>query len=225
MSTTKMLLEKLGSDFGFKILRQTSKKFSATEDVNLMTLWPVLGIFAFVDIIFSAHFVYLFSNLEVISLLTASLCHDLDHRGTNNAFQVNSVSVACYLLIYSSNIYIPRWKVTGKGQLDKILFTCQFYILHSTDTLVNNVAYDLGAICEFVSCAAYKPSFFSHVCRSAKFIYFFANLFILFYRLPKCETFRTESKINKQAKKLKKFASNLADSKCRLHRFLTFVSF
>nr|CAB3264733.1 cAMP and cAMP-inhibited cGMP 3',5'-cyclic phosphodiesterase 10A [Phallusia mammillata] len=40
------------------------------------------------------------SDLEVIALLTASICHDLDHRGTNNAFQVNSHSVLASL--YSS---------------------------------------------------------------------------------------------------------------------------
>jgi len=44
----------------------------------------------------------------------------------------------------------------------------------------------------------------------AKFINFFARLFILFYRSSMHETFRAESKVNKQAKKLK-FASNFAD--------------
>jgi len=32
-----------------------------------------------------------YSDLEAIALLTASMCHDLDHRGTNNAFQTSSV--------------------------------------------------------------------------------------------------------------------------------------
>ncbi|KAK2186039.1 hypothetical protein NP493_204g00005, partial [Ridgeia piscesae] len=32
------------------------------------------------------------SDLECLALLVACLCHDLDHRGTNNAFQLKSGS-------------------------------------------------------------------------------------------------------------------------------------
>jgi hypothetical protein len=32
----------------------------------------------------------LLSPVEVFALLTASLCHDLEHPGTNNAYQVNA---------------------------------------------------------------------------------------------------------------------------------------
>ena len=36
---------------------------------------------------------FLFSfQVECISLIIACLCHDLDHRGTNNSFQVKSSS-------------------------------------------------------------------------------------------------------------------------------------
>jgi len=45
----------------------------------------------------------------------------------------------------------------------------------------------------------------------AKFFNFFARLFILFYHSSKYETFQTENKINKRAKKLKNFALNVAD--------------
>ena len=31
-------------------------------------------------------------DLEIFSLIIGTLCHDLDHRGTNNAYQVSSVS-------------------------------------------------------------------------------------------------------------------------------------
>lgn len=34
-------------------------------------------------------------NLEILSLMVATLCHDLDHRGTNNAFQVSAVRRTC----------------------------------------------------------------------------------------------------------------------------------
>jgi len=46
----------------------------------------------------------------------------------------------------------------------------------------------------------------SYVYRSAKFFNYLARLFIFFYRSPMYETFRTESKINNRAKKLKDFA-------------------
>lgn len=49
-----------------------------------------------------AHFCYvLFKNcnklssledIEALALFVSCLCHDVDHRGTNNAFQVSSVS-------------------------------------------------------------------------------------------------------------------------------------
>lgn len=33
-----------------------------------------------------------FSELELLALFIACLCHDIDHRGTTNSFQVSSVS-------------------------------------------------------------------------------------------------------------------------------------
>lgn len=33
----------------------------------------------------------LLSELELLALFVSCLCHDIDHRGTNNAFQVSSV--------------------------------------------------------------------------------------------------------------------------------------
>lgn len=49
-----------------------------------------------------AHFVYVtiknlpktnlqLTDLEILALFVASLCHDIDHRGTNNSFQVNNI--------------------------------------------------------------------------------------------------------------------------------------
>ena len=40
------------------------------------------------------------SDLEILSLFVACLCHDLDHRGTNNSFQMTSGSLLAAL--YSS---------------------------------------------------------------------------------------------------------------------------
>jgi len=42
----------------------------------------------------------LFTEVDIIALLTAAVCHDLDHRGTNNSFQTSSRSVLADL--YSS---------------------------------------------------------------------------------------------------------------------------
>ena len=33
------------------------------------------------------------TDLEVLALFFSCLCHDIDHRGTNNSFQISSVSV------------------------------------------------------------------------------------------------------------------------------------
>ncbi|XP_053406737.1 cGMP-specific 3',5'-cyclic phosphodiesterase-like isoform X2 [Mercenaria mercenaria] len=43
-----------------------------------------------------------FSDLETLAMLVASLCHDLDHRGTNNAFQVKVVSPLA--MLYSTSV-------------------------------------------------------------------------------------------------------------------------
>ncbi|KAH8871162.1 cGMP-dependent 3',5'-cyclic phosphodiesterase [Schistosoma japonicum] len=58
-----------------------------------------------------AHFIYVciknlplankqLEDIEILALFVASLCHDIDHRGTNNSFQVQSKSVLAAL--YSS---------------------------------------------------------------------------------------------------------------------------
>lgn len=44
------------------------------------------------------------NDLERFALLVACLCHDIDHRGTTNAFQLQSVNI--FNLIYSRLIYI-----------------------------------------------------------------------------------------------------------------------
>ena len=45
------------------------------------------------------------SDLEVLALFVSCLCHDIDHRGTNNAFQVSSVSGCGCLWVESNNYY------------------------------------------------------------------------------------------------------------------------
>ena len=46
-------------------------------------------------------FKYLFLKLQIFGLLVACLCHDLDHRGTNNAFQSKVVSPLA--ILYSTS--------------------------------------------------------------------------------------------------------------------------
>lgn len=43
---------------------------------------------------------YTFRALEGLALLTSAVCHDLDHRGTTNSFQMATESVLASL--YSS---------------------------------------------------------------------------------------------------------------------------
>jgi len=38
-----------------------------------------------------------FNDLEVLGMFVGCLCHDLDHRGTNNSFQEKYAPFACYL--------------------------------------------------------------------------------------------------------------------------------
>ncbi|XP_069140348.1 cGMP-specific 3',5'-cyclic phosphodiesterase-like isoform X2 [Argopecten irradians] len=44
----------------------------------------------------------MFRDIEVLTLLVGCLCHDLDHRGTNNAFQVKVVSPLA--MLYSTSV-------------------------------------------------------------------------------------------------------------------------
>ncbi|XP_046371540.1 cGMP-specific 3',5'-cyclic phosphodiesterase-like isoform X2 [Haliotis rufescens] len=44
----------------------------------------------------------LFGDLEIYALMVACLCHDLDHRGTNNAFQVKVASPLA--MLYSTSV-------------------------------------------------------------------------------------------------------------------------
>ncbi len=42
-------------------------------------------------------------DLEVLGLLVACLCHDLDHRGTNNAYQTKVMHFEVFLEQTSNN--------------------------------------------------------------------------------------------------------------------------
>lgn len=46
-----------------------------------------------------------FGEIECLSLIIACLCHDLDHRGTNNSFQIKWV---CAQIELSSEIHLPK---------------------------------------------------------------------------------------------------------------------
>ncbi|XP_052269841.1 cGMP-specific 3',5'-cyclic phosphodiesterase-like isoform X2 [Dreissena polymorpha] len=52
--------------------------------------------------LYTGNLVPTFSDLEVFGMLVACLCHDLDHRGTNNAFQVKVVSPLA--MLYSTSV-------------------------------------------------------------------------------------------------------------------------
>ncbi|XP_025093166.1 cGMP-specific 3',5'-cyclic phosphodiesterase-like isoform X6 [Pomacea canaliculata] len=54
------------------------------------------------NIIFTGGFRTMFDDLEVFSLMAACLCHDLDHRGTNNAFQAKVASPLA--MLYSTSV-------------------------------------------------------------------------------------------------------------------------
>ncbi|XP_056005407.1 cGMP-specific 3',5'-cyclic phosphodiesterase-like isoform X2 [Ostrea edulis] len=53
-------------------------------------------------ILYTGGMIKKFEGLEVLALLVACLCHDLDHRGTNNAFQVKVASPLA--MLYSTSV-------------------------------------------------------------------------------------------------------------------------
>uniref|UniRef100_K1QIC6 Phosphodiesterase n=1 Tax=Magallana gigas TaxID=29159 RepID=K1QIC6_MAGGI len=53
-------------------------------------------------ILYTGGLIKKFEGLEVLGLLVACLCHDLDHRGTNNAFQVKVASPLA--MLYSTSV-------------------------------------------------------------------------------------------------------------------------
>ncbi|XP_041367217.1 cGMP-specific 3',5'-cyclic phosphodiesterase-like [Gigantopelta aegis] len=54
------------------------------------------------SMLYTGKLVRQFDDLEVFAFLVACLCHDLDHRGTNNAFQVKVESALA--LLYSTSV-------------------------------------------------------------------------------------------------------------------------
>jgi hypothetical protein len=63
-----------------------------------------------------------FSDLELFVLFVSALCHDVDHRGTNNSYQVMSVScltAECqyYYLEFSVLVaFIGEMRMLCRGQ-------------------------------------------------------------------------------------------------------------
>ncbi|XP_046569896.1 cGMP-specific 3',5'-cyclic phosphodiesterase-like [Haliotis rubra] len=53
-------------------------------------------------IMFTGNLAKAFDDIEIFAVLAACLCHDLDHRGTNNAFQVKAASPLATL--YSTSV-------------------------------------------------------------------------------------------------------------------------
>ena len=51
------------------------------------------------------------SDLEVFVLLVSCLCHDIDHRGTNNSFQISSVSCFCSAFVTFLPIHEQFYKL------------------------------------------------------------------------------------------------------------------
>lgn len=70
------------------------------------------------------------SDLEILGLLVACLCHDLDHRGTNNAFQTKTESPLAILYTTSTMEHHVRMfciTIYLRNQMLPILYFIQFY--------------------------------------------------------------------------------------------------
>lgn len=49
------------------------------------------------------------SEMEVLAIFISCLCHDIDHRGTNNAFQLSSVRGCGVFLNVLFNIFLAEF--------------------------------------------------------------------------------------------------------------------
>ena len=82
-----------------------------------------------------AHFSYLLyrqceqlpllSELEILALFVSCLAHDIDHRGTNNAFQVSSVRLGYNFFLYSP-VYHGKGRRVGPAQPVGDKINCSF---------------------------------------------------------------------------------------------------
>ena len=54
-------------------------------------------------------------DIELLALFIACLCHDIDHRGTTNSFQVSSVSI-----YKKENVIVPFHEVPVMKQFSTI---------------------------------------------------------------------------------------------------------
>ena len=63
-------------------------------------------------------------DLEVFGLLVACLCHDLDHRGTNNSYQtkVGKHEILCILVCRYFIHAFGQWLVSVPQALGCVLF-------------------------------------------------------------------------------------------------------
>ena len=54
-------------------------------------------------------FFFLFDrDVEMLALFVACLCHDIDHRGTTNSFQVSSVGeITVFVCLQVLSYYVP----------------------------------------------------------------------------------------------------------------------
>lgn len=92
-------------------------------------------------------------ELEILSLMVSTLCHDLDHRGTNNSFQV---SVVRWMGILASSWYCKGCVISSCRNLPLLLCIVQrdlwwrFVLLMSYRLLASSV-YRQPCLQEFLS--------------------------------------------------------------------------
>ena len=81
--------------------RYTDSTISPLVKFKISSFYSFSDLFENLNDRFSCDLIYfqtgqlvpVFDDLEIFGMLVACLCHDLDHRGFNNAFQVKLVAV------------------------------------------------------------------------------------------------------------------------------------
>lgn len=60
-----------------------------------------------------------YTDLETMAMVTAGLCHDIDHRGTNNPYQMKYalITVNVPLLLLKKNVYVLQYIEIQCGEI------------------------------------------------------------------------------------------------------------
>lgn len=99
------------------------------------------------------------TDLEILGLLVACLCHDLDHRGTNNAFQTKTDSPLAILYTTSTmeHHHFDQCIMILNSEGNNIFQVCFIYLILSwkkaSFLLLKKLKRSKGCVCVLIKLA------------------------------------------------------------------------